>query len=177
MMIDAVGFIWPESLGLRASVILHLHNRYRTLGGEERAVEELMWLARDHLGEPAELLSRSSAQLSRLDAARGLLQGGLRPGEVAAAVRLTKARVVHAHNVNPSYGWRALAAARAAGARVVLHLHQYRLVWAGGGCFTRRGGGPRRPRGGPPPGVLRHRPRTGAAAGAPGARPRPRAPP
>src|SRR5258707_11609147 len=148
MMIDAVGFIWPESLGLRASVILHLHNRYRTLGGEERAVEELIWLPREQLGEPAELLSRSSAQLSRLDAARGLLQGGLRPGEVAAAVRLTKARVVHAHNVNPSYGWRALAAARAAGARVGLHLHQDRLLWAGGGCLPpARGGHPRsRPR-------------------------------
>jgi glycosyltransferase involved in cell wall biosynthesis len=117
-------------------VILHLHNRYRTLGGEERAVDELIWLAREQLGEPAELLSRSSAQLSRLDAARGLLQGGLRPRDVAAAVRLTGAQVVHAHNVNPSYGWRALAAARAAGARVVLHLHQYRLVCAVGVCFT-----------------------------------------
>jgi glycosyltransferase involved in cell wall biosynthesis len=136
-MIDAVGLIWLESLGLGASVILHLHNRYRTLGGEERAVDELIWLAREHLDEPAELMSRSSAQLSRIEAARGLLQGGLRPGEVAAAVRLTEARIVHAHNVNPSYGWRALAEARAAGARVVLHLHQYRLVCAVGVCFTR----------------------------------------
>ena len=31
------------------------------------------------------------------------------------AVRRTGARVVHAHNVNPSFGWRALAAAREAG--------------------------------------------------------------
>src|SRR5229473_5156004 len=71
-----------------------------------------------------------------LEAARGLLQGGLRPSEVAAAVRLTGAQIVHAHNINPSYGWRALAAARADGARVVLHLHQYRLVCAVGVCFT-----------------------------------------
>jgi glycosyltransferase involved in cell wall biosynthesis len=45
--------------------------------------------------------------------------------------------VVHAHNLHPSLGWRALAAARASGARVVLHLHQYRLVCAIGVCFTR----------------------------------------
>jgi glycosyltransferase involved in cell wall biosynthesis len=44
---------------------------------------------------------------------------------------------VHAHNLQPALGWRALAAARAAGARVVLHLHQYRLVCAIGVCFTR----------------------------------------
>ncbi len=67
----------------------------------------------------------------------GLLRGGLEPGEVAQAVRLSGARVVHAHNVQPALGWRALAAARAAGARVVLHLHQYRLVCAIGVCFTR----------------------------------------
>jgi glycosyltransferase involved in cell wall biosynthesis len=51
-------------------------------------------------------------------------------------VRRTGARVLHAHNVNPSFGWRALAAAREAGARVVLHLHNYRLVCAQGLCFT-----------------------------------------
>ena len=52
-------------------------------------------------------------------------------------MRLAGARVVHAHNLNPTLGWRALAAAREAGARVVLHLHQYRLVCAIGVCFTR----------------------------------------
>ena len=52
-------------------------------------------------------------------------------------MRRTGARVLHAHNVNPSFGWRALAAAREAGARVVLHLHNYRLVCAQGLCFTR----------------------------------------
>jgi glycosyltransferase involved in cell wall biosynthesis len=66
-----------------------------------------------------------------------MLGGGLRPEEVGEAVRRTGARVLHAHNVHPSYGWRALAAARAAGARVVLHLHNYRLVCAVGTCFTR----------------------------------------
>ncbi len=118
-------------------MVLFLHNRYRTTGGEERAVEDLMWLVREHLGEPAELLARDSASFSRARAAIGLLRGGLEPYEVAAAVRRSGARVVHAHNLQPALGWRALAAAREAGARVVLHLHQYRLVCAIGVCFTR----------------------------------------
>jgi glycosyltransferase involved in cell wall biosynthesis len=51
-------------------------------------------------------------------------------------VRSSGARVVHAHNVHPAFGWRSLAAARDAGARVVLHLHNYRLVCAVATCFT-----------------------------------------
>lgn len=117
-------------------MILVLHNRYRTTGGEERAVEDLLWLIREHLGEDAELLGRDSARLGRAQAAAGLLAGGLRPHEVARVVRRTQARIVHAHNLHPSLGWRALAAARDAGAKVVMHLHQYRLVCAVGVCFT-----------------------------------------
>jgi len=117
-------------------MVLFLHNRYRTTGGEERVVDDLLWLVREQLGERAELLLRDSATLGRGGAAIGLLRGGLESQEVARAVRLTGARVVHAHNVHPTLGWRALAAARAAGARVVLHLHQYRLVCAIGVCFT-----------------------------------------
>src|SRR6185436_12064177 len=83
------------------------------------------------------VLERDSGLLGNRRAAAGLLRGGLAPEEVARAVRRTGARVVHAHNVNPSFGWRALAAAREAGARVVLHLHNYRLVCAQGVCFTR----------------------------------------
>lgn len=122
---------------LRREMVLFLHNRYRTTGGEERVVDDLLWLVREQLGERAELLLRDSATLGRGGAAIGLLRGGLESQEVARAVRLTGARVVHAHNVHPTLGWRALAAARAAGARVVLHLHQYRLVCAIGVCFTR----------------------------------------
>lgn len=118
-------------------MILFLHNRYRTTGGEERAVDDLLWLVRERLGEDAELLSRDSADVASGRAAGALLRGGLDPGEVAADVRRTGARIVHAHNLNPTLGWRALAAARAAGARTVLHLHNYRLVCAVGTCFTR----------------------------------------
>ena len=117
-------------------MILLLHNRYRVPGGEERAVEDMAWLIREHLGEEVEVLERDSSALSQRDAAEGLLRGGLAPEEVGEAVRRTGARVVHAHNVNPTLGWRALAAAREAGARVVLHLHNYRLVCAVGTCFT-----------------------------------------
>jgi glycosyltransferase involved in cell wall biosynthesis len=117
-------------------VILLLHHRYRHAGGEEQAVADLRWLIREHLHEDAEILERDSRHLSQADAAKGLLAGGLNPQEVAAAVRRTGARVVHAHNTAPTFGWRALAAAKDAGARVVLHLHNYRLVCAVGTCFT-----------------------------------------
>ena len=117
-------------------MILQLHHRYRHSGGEERAVADLAWLIRTELGEDAEVLERASDEVGRGRAALGLLAGGLGPGEVADAVRRSGARVVHAHNVHPTLGWRALAAAREAGARVVLHLHNYRLVCAVGTCFT-----------------------------------------
>jgi glycosyltransferase involved in cell wall biosynthesis len=121
-------------------VVLFLHSRYRTAGGEERVVEDLAWLVREQLHEPVQLLTREPIERAtargRRRAAAGLLYGGLAPAEVARAVRETGARVVHAHNLLPTLGWRALAAARAEGARVVLHLHQYRLVCATGVCFT-----------------------------------------
>ena len=120
-------------------MILFLHNRYRTPGGEERVVEDLAWLVREHLGEDAEVLERDSARLGRGRAAAGLLRGGLDPGEVGDAVRRTGARIVHAHILHPTLGFRALAAARAAGARTVLHLHNYRLVCAVGTCVNARG--------------------------------------
>jgi glycosyltransferase involved in cell wall biosynthesis len=117
-------------------VILLLHHRYRHAGGEERAVEDLSWLIREHLHEDVEVLERNSADVSNRQAARGLLTGGLHPQQVAETVERTQARVVHAHNVNPTFGPKALEAARQAGARVVLHLHNYRLVCAVGTCFT-----------------------------------------
>ncbi|MGH2879548.1 MAG: glycosyltransferase family 4 protein [Solirubrobacteraceae bacterium] len=117
-------------------MVLFLHNRYRTTGGEERVVDELMALVREQLEEPVQLLVRDSADLRPARAASALLRGGLATADVAKAVRVTGARVLHAHNLNPLFGWRALAAAKGAGARVVLHLHQYRLVCATGVCFT-----------------------------------------
>src|SRR4029453_18959213 len=66
----------------------------------------------------------------RLRAGAGMIAGGLVPDAVARAVRALRADVVHAHNVNPLLGPRALSAAREAGAAVVMHLHNYRLFCA-----------------------------------------------
>jgi glycosyltransferase involved in cell wall biosynthesis len=119
---------------IRRAMILFLHHRYRLEGGEERAVEDFARLVREELDEPVEVLERRSGSTGRGRAALGVLAGGLEPEQVACAVRRTGARIVHAHNLHPTWGWRALAAARHAGAGVVLHLHQYRLVCAIGIC-------------------------------------------
>ncbi len=126
-------------------MILLLHNRYRTSGGEERAVAEIAGLLARR-GHEVEVLERSSAAVGRERAALGLVSGGLDPDTIGAAVRRLRADVVHAHNLHPTLGWRALAAAQAAGARTVLHLHNYRLFCAigiayrdGAPCFRCRG--------------------------------------
>jgi glycosyltransferase involved in cell wall biosynthesis len=126
--------------------VLLLHNRYRAEGGEERSVEEISRLL-EQRGHTVEVLERSSASLGRARAAASLWHGGLEGDEVARASRAMRADVVHAHNVHPAFGWRALAAGRAAGARVVLHLHNFRLFCAigvayrdGAPCFRCRGG-------------------------------------
>jgi glycosyltransferase involved in cell wall biosynthesis len=125
--------------------VLLLHNRYRHQGGEERAVADIATLL-GRRGHAVEVLERSSADTGRGRAARGLLLGGVDADEVEQAVRGMRADVVHVHNVHPLFGWRALAAARGAGARTVLHLHNFRLFCAisiayrdGAPCFRCRG--------------------------------------
>ena len=126
--------------------VLVLHNRYRVTGGEERAVE-LHAAALAAAGVEHRVLARDSAEAGRGRAAAALLRGGEDPGEVARAVAELGADVVHCHNMQPLFGPRALAAAREAGARVVLHLHNFRLFCAigvafrdGAPCFRCRGG-------------------------------------
>ncbi len=125
--------------------VLLLHNRYRHRGGEERAVGDIATLLRRR-GDSVEVLERSSAEGGRGKAARGLLLGGVDPDEVGQRVRRMRAEVLHVHNVHPLFGWRALAAARRAGARTVVHLHNFRLFCAvaiayrdGAPCFRCRG--------------------------------------
>jgi glycosyltransferase involved in cell wall biosynthesis len=117
----------------RKPSVLLLHNRYREPGGEERAVAAIEELLRTR-GHDVELLERSSAELAgwvgRARAGAAMLRGGLDPREIAAAVDRHGAEIVHVHNLNPLFGTRVLAAARAAGARVVMHLHNYRLFCA-----------------------------------------------
>ena len=130
---------------MAAHRVLVLHNRYRIEGGEERSVAlQLECLRR--AGVEHRLLERHSEASGRGRAAAALLRGGEDPGEIAGAVCDMGAVVVHAHNMHPLIGSRGLAAARAAGARVVLHLHNVRLFCAigvasrdGGPCFRCHG--------------------------------------
>ncbi|GAC1316740.1 MAG: glycosyltransferase [Thermoleophilaceae bacterium] len=114
--------------------VLVMHNRYRLAGGEERAVE-LQLAALERAGIAHSALVRDSAELGRLRAAGAMLCGGEAEREVTRAVRESGATVVHVHNLHPRFGPRALLAARAAGARVVMHLHNFRLFCAIAVCF------------------------------------------
>jgi glycosyltransferase involved in cell wall biosynthesis len=114
--------------------VLLLHNRYRAEGGEERAVAAIHALL-ERSGHDVELLERASSDLRRRAAASALIRGGVDSGAVAVAVRRLRADIVHAHNLHPAFGWRALAAARAAGARTVLQLHNFRLFCAIGVAY------------------------------------------
>jgi glycosyltransferase involved in cell wall biosynthesis len=125
--------------------VLLLHNRYRFEGGEERSVE-LQRRALANAGVEHRLLERDSSRAGRIDAATALMRGGAAEQDVADAVRELGADVAHAHNMQPLIGPRGLAAARSAGARVVLHLHNARLFCAigvaardGAPCFRCRG--------------------------------------
>jgi len=130
---------------MAAPRVLVLHNRYRFEGGEERSVA-LQIEALGRAGIEHRALERRSGEAGRARAAAALLRGGEDEAEVESAVRALGADVVHAHNMQPLIGPRGLAAARAAGARVVLHLHNARLFCAigvasrdGGPCFRCRG--------------------------------------
>jgi glycosyltransferase involved in cell wall biosynthesis len=109
--------------------VLVVHNRYRLKGGEERSVE-LQLAALRRAGVDHALLERSSSEVSRPGAALALLRGGRDEEDVRVAATNLHADVVHAHNTLPLLGPRALEAARAAGASVVMHLHNLRLFCA-----------------------------------------------
>ena len=122
-----------------------LHNRYRHHGGEERAVEFQVAALRN-AGVDHRALFRDSAAAGAARAAASMLGGGSGAREVEDAVRAFRAGVVHAHNIQPLFGPRALAGARRGGARVVLSVHNFRLFCAigvafrdGATCFRCRG--------------------------------------
>jgi glycosyltransferase involved in cell wall biosynthesis len=127
--------------------VLVVHNRYRIEGGEERSVE-LQLRALEAAGVEHAVFERRSGDVGKGRAARALLRGGADPDELANAVRLLAGPrgadaapvVLHAHNTVPLIGPAGLAAARRAGARVVLHLHNVRIFCATG--FGERDGAP-----------------------------------
>jgi glycosyltransferase involved in cell wall biosynthesis len=125
--------------------VLVVHNRYRIEGGEERSVD-LQLRALRRAGVAHRLLERRSSQAARGRAALSLLRGGDDPAELSDAARALGADVVHVHNMLPLVGPRGLEAAKQAGARVLLHLHNLRLFCSigvaardGGPCFRCRG--------------------------------------
>ena len=120
-------------------MILFLHNRYRVAGGEERAVDDLVWLVREHLGEDAALLERDSGSLGRARAgAPGCCAAGWTRARCATpSAAPARAPSTPTTSTRPSAGGRWPRPGRA-GARVVLHLHNYRLVCAVGTCFNAR---------------------------------------
>lgn len=119
----------PRSEAVSATV-LALHHDYRIRGGEEAAAQALADVAESELGERVAWLRRSSGTLSGGAAARGLVRGGTDPRQVSAALRGTGADLLHAHNLFPTLGPRAVQAAADAGAATVVHLHNSRLVCA-----------------------------------------------
>ncbi len=114
--------------------VLILHNRYRQPGGEERLVD-VMREALESEGVECQTMVRDSGQLGNIKAGFGMLKGGANPREVADVVAEFEPDVVHAHNLHPAFGYRALAAARQAGAKVVMHLHNFRLFCAIGTSY------------------------------------------
>jgi glycosyltransferase involved in cell wall biosynthesis len=121
--------------------VLVVHNRYRLQGGEERSVE-LQLAALGRAGIEHAFLERSSSGVSRPATSFALLCAGRDEQQVAEAASELNADVVHVHNMLPLFGPRALERARAAGAAVVMHLHNLRLFCAigvaardGGPCF------------------------------------------
>jgi glycosyltransferase involved in cell wall biosynthesis len=114
--------------------VLVVHNRYRIHGGEERAVD-LQVAALRRAGVPHQTFFRDSAEAGKVRAARSLIRGGEAPDDLAAAVQESGAQIVHFHNMHPLLGSRALEAARAGGAGVVMNLHNFRLFCAIGVCF------------------------------------------
>ncbi|MDQ8045656.1 MAG: glycosyltransferase family 4 protein [Patulibacter sp.] len=119
----------PADPAISATVIA-LHHGYRVAGGEERAAAQLADLAEARLGERVAWLRRDSTRITGGDAARGLIAGGIGARQVTEGIAACGADLVHAHNLFPTFGPAALRAARDAGAAVVVHLHNYRLVCA-----------------------------------------------
>ena len=114
--------------------VLILHNRYRQQGGEERLVG-VMQDALEREGAECRLSVRDSGELGRVRAGLGLLAGGLKPAEVEEEVAEFKPDIVHVHNIHPAFGYRALVAARKQGAKVVMHLHNFRVFCAIGTSY------------------------------------------
>ena len=121
--------------------VLLVHNRYRTLGGEERHLD----LLEDGLvraGVDVERYEVTSPEQPHLDrrvaVAAGLPYRLSSRRAIADVLRTRRPDVVHAHNLMPLLTPSVLHEARRNGARVVLTAHNYRL-FCPAGTLLRRG--------------------------------------
>jgi len=120
--------------------VLLVHNRYRHPGGEERHVE----LLAHHLraaGVAADVLELDSQEVR--DDRIAMIRAGFRTPYSRAGAAVVRERlrhhpadVVHFHNLWPLLTPAALRAARTAGARVALTLHNYRFACPSGTLFA-----------------------------------------
>jgi glycosyltransferase involved in cell wall biosynthesis len=116
--------------------ILQIHNAYREPGGEDAVVHSDQEILRDAGHDVLTLISQNPE--GRLLATAAL---GLSPWNPLAHARVTRTvseynpDIVHVHNVWFSLSGAALHAARCGTAPVVMTLHNYRMMCAGGALF------------------------------------------
>jgi glycosyltransferase involved in cell wall biosynthesis len=116
--------------------ILVLHSRYLSghISGENRVVEEEATLLRDG-GHEVTLLDPSPESMSVVSLAGRTLASTRIARDVRQRVRSEGFEIVHCHNLFPTLGSGVLRSASAAGAAVVLTLHNYRLMCVAGTFF------------------------------------------
>jgi glycosyltransferase involved in cell wall biosynthesis len=126
--------------------VLIAHNRYRLRGGEERHVE-LLSDGLDSAGVEVHRFERDSTELAGSPVKQMTAVAGLtyRPGGggISPVIDGWQPDVVHFHNIWPLLTPAALRAAKARGAKVVITLHNYRLLCPSGTLTCRRHRGER----------------------------------
>jgi len=111
--------------------ILHVHNRYRIYGGEDRMFDATTDLLR-RKGHEVVLFERSSKEIWRVSGRVKAFTSGIYSMEsrrrLAAVLRSQKPDVVHIHNLFPFISTSILPACRRAGVPVVIRCPNYRLI-------------------------------------------------
>lgn len=117
--------------------VLLAHNRYRTIGGEERHVT-LLGGGLQSAGHETRLFEPRSDVLarSRLQRLRAGVQLAYRPGGagIGAVIEDWRPDVVHFHNIWPLLTPAAIRLSKQAGAATVLTLHNCRFACPAGTC-------------------------------------------
>jgi glycosyltransferase involved in cell wall biosynthesis len=118
--------------------ILIVHNRYRESGGEERVVDAEIRLLRESGLEVRELIFDSStlkSSVSKIKAAWALPFSHESFAKVQMECRAFRPDILHVHNFFPIATPAVFRAARDAGVRTVLTLHNFRILCSNGLLF------------------------------------------